>query len=277
MEPFILQDKEYFIIESWCQKHPQLTAGFSTKNGGLSQEDFSSLNIAFHVNDAEETVRKNRQILADKLQFPMDNWVGAEQTHKVAIKEVTKGDRGKGVYNYESAVPDTDGFFTLEKGVLLTLCYADCVPLYFFHPQTGAIGIAHAGWKGTVSGIAKEMMEVFHSHGIDPKEVQIVIGPSITERHYVVDSKVINEVDKIIGKAAKKPYRQVSKGQYQLNLQQLNRQILVEAGAKEEYIATTSYCTSEDKDYFFSHRRDHGKTGRMMSFIGFREDERKKC
>jgi len=273
MEPFILQDKEYFTIESWCEKHPQLTAGFSTKNGGLSEGALASLNIAFHVNDREETVRKNRQILADKLHFPMDNWISAEQTHKITIKEVTKADRGKGAYNYESAVPDTDGFFTLEKGVLLTLCYADCVPLYFFHPQTEAIGIAHAGWKGTVSGIAKEMMKVFNSHGIDSKEVQIVIVPSITERHYVVDRKVIDEVDKI-SQSPIKPYKQISKGQYQLNLQLLNRQILVESGAKEECIHTTGYCTSEDKGYFFSHRRDHGKTGRMMSFIGFREDER---
>ncbi|PKG22117.1 peptidoglycan editing factor PgeF [Niallia nealsonii] len=269
MEPFILQDKEYFTIESWCEKHPQLTAGFSTKNGGLSKKDLASLNIAFHVNDAEETVRKNRQILADKLHFPMDNWVSAEQTHKLTIKKITKADRGKGAYNYKSAVPDTDGFFTLEKGVLLTLCYADCVPLYFFHPQTGAVGIAHAGWKGTVLGIAKEMIEMFRSHDIDSKEVQIVIGPSITEQHYMVDRKVIGEVDNII-KGAKKPYKLVSPGQYQLNLQQLNWQILMDAGAKEEYIRITGYCTSEDKDYFFSHRRDHGKTGRMMSFIGWR-------
>ncbi|GKU82392.1 peptidoglycan editing factor PgeF [Niallia sp. NCCP-28] len=276
MEPFILQDKEYFTIKSWCEKHPQLAAGFSTKNGGLSEGDLASLNIAFHVNDAEETVRKNRRILADKLHFPMDNWVSAEQTHKITIKEAAKADKGKGAYNYESAVPDTDGFFTLEKGVLLTLCYADCVPLYFFHPKTGAIGIAHAGWKGTVLGIAKEMIEVFRSHGIDSKEVQIVIGPSITEQHYIVDSKVIGEVDKII-KGAIKPYKLVSPGQYQLNLQQLNRQILVDAGAKEEYIQITGYCTSKDEDYFFSHRRDRGKTGRMMSFIGWREDEKAKC
>ncbi|WP_445488391.1 peptidoglycan editing factor PgeF [Niallia sp. 03133] len=272
MDPFTLKEEAFFMIDDWCRLFPNLIAGFSTKNGGKSKEDWESLNLAFHVNDANDTVSANRKILAEKLKFPLEKWVGAEQTHKTKIKVITKEHTGRGSADYESAFSDTDGFFTSEKGILLTLCYADCVPLYFFHPKSGAIGAAHAGWKGTVLGIAKEMIDVFAAHHIKADEVLMVIGPSISQANYVVDDRVIVEVDKLVQATEEKPYYSVSPNQYALNLQQLNKYIAVKAGIEEKNIQITNYCTSHHQDYFFSHRRDNGKTGRMMSFIGWRED-----
>lgn len=272
MEPFTLGNKQFFNLELWEQQFPNLLVGFTTKNGGNSKGDYASLNMAFHVNDQKEAVVANRNEVARKLAFPLEQWVGAEQTHKVHIVEVTKAHRGLGSKDYESALKDTDGFFTFEKNILLTLCFADCVPLYFIHPATKAIGIAHAGWKGTVKGIAREMMKVFASHAIPVEEVIAVIGPSITDRYYIVDDRVINEMDKAIH-SKEKPYATVSKGQYSLNLQEANKLIMLEEGILESNIFITNYCTYEDDTYFFSHRRDKGKTGRMMSYIGWREEE----
>ncbi|MCB5235268.1 peptidoglycan editing factor PgeF [Niallia alba] len=272
MEPFTLRNKQFFNLELWEQQFPKLIAGFTTKNGGKSKGDYASLNMAFHVNDQKETVVANRIEVAQNLTIPLEQWVGAEQTHKVNIVEVTKAHIGKGATDYESALKDTDGFFTLEKNILLTLCFADCVPLYFIHPTTKAIGIAHAGWQGTVQGIASEMLKVFASHKIPVEEVLAVIGPSITDRHYIVDDRVINEVEKAIH-SKQKPYDTVSPGQYSLNLQEVNKQILLEEGMVASNIHITNYCTYEDDAYFFSHRRDKGKTGRMMSYIGWREEE----
>jgi len=272
MEPFTLQNKQFFNLDLWEQQFPNLLAGFTTKNDGKSKGDYASLNMAFHVNDQKETVIANRNEVARKLMFPLERWVGAEQTHKVHIAKVTSDHLGMGAKDYESALKDTDGFFTLEKNILLTLCFADCVPLYFIHPITKAIGIAHAGWQGTVKGIAREMINVFASHGIPVDEVLTVIGPSITDRHYIVDDRVINEIDMVIHSQAKS-YTTVSPGQYRLNLQEANKQILLETGVLESNIHLTNYCTYEDDAYFFSHRRDKGKTGRMMSYIGWREEE----
>lgn len=272
MEPFTIKEEQYFTIEPWSSANPPLVAGFTTKNGGKSKNELSSLNLAFHVHDSEETVCANRDIVAQKLRFPLRKWVGAEQTHETHIVEITQNDRGKGAFNYKNAFLQTDGFFTLEKGILLTLCYADCVPIYFLHERSKAIGIAHAGWQGTVKGIAKEMISVFVAHKIPVEEIKVVIGPSISDEHYVVDNRVIKEVDKMIRPKSHKPYLLVSPGQYKLNLQGLNEQILLDAGIKKEHILITSYCTSKDENYFFSHRRDKGKTGRMLSFIGWRED-----
>ncbi|MGG4470404.1 peptidoglycan editing factor PgeF [Paenibacillus alvei] len=272
MEPFLLHENEYFTIQSWCKDYPQLAAGFTTKNGGTSIGHHKGLNMAYHVNDSNEKVTANRKIVANKLHFPLRNWVGSEQTHKNNIWEVTKADVGKGACDYESALPDTDGLFTMDEGILLTLCYADCVPLYFIHRKTKAIGIAHAGWQGTVKKIANKMVEVFKSHGIDSSEIEVAIGPSITDEQYIVDGRVINRVEDALDKDDDKPYVLVSPNQYSLSLQKLNKQLLIKAGIQESNILVTGLCTSVQESYFYSHRRDQGKTGRMMSFIGWRED-----
>jgi YfiH family protein len=146
------------------------------------------------------------------------------------------------------------------------------VPLYFLHEKTGAIGIAHAGWKGTVGGIGREMAKFYSNEGIDLGEVRAVIGPSICESCYIVDDRVISKVQKILEDVEIKPYNLINDNQYHLDLKELNKQILLNAGIFEANITITEYCTSCHQDYFFSHRRDKGRTGRMMSFIGWKEE-----
>ena len=271
MDPFILKEKEYFTIYDWAQKFPNLTAGFTTKNGGKSNDVFRGLNLGFHVGDQFETVCENRKLLANKLSFPLNNWVGAEQTHEVSIRKVTKADNGIGASDYSSAFKRIDGFFTFESNTLLTLCYADCVPLYFLHPDSGAIGIAHAGWKGTVGGIAEEMIKIFQAEGIKADEILAAIGPSICENCYIVDDQVIDLVKNKLEDVERNPYNNISDGQYQLDLKECNKQILLKAGMSPQHILVTQLCSSCEGDQFFSHRRDRGKTGRMMSFIGWKE------
>lgn len=270
MEPFFLKNEQYYLIKDW--NNSSLVAGFTTKNGGVSEGDFMTLNLGFHVKDDKNKVCANREDLANSLDFPVEHWIGAEQTHEVNIVTVSQADRGRGASSYENSFQQTDGFFTREAGILLTLCYADCVPLYFYAPNDHAIGVAHAGWKGTVKGIGGKMVEVFKRENIDPKDVFVVIGPSICENCYIVDDRVIDLVQNILEDVEEKPYNLISDNQYQLNLKDLNRQLIKKSGVPEENIRVTSLCTSCDKEQFFSHRRDQGSTGRMMSFIGWKED-----
>ncbi|AOH54207.1 laccase [Peribacillus muralis] len=271
-EPFVLIDDQYMLIDSWRQKNLQLVAGFTTKNGGVSSGDFQSLNTGFHVGDRLEDVQGNRGILAEKLSFSLDGWIGAEQTHETQILQVTSLDGGRGSTDYISAFKATDGFYSKDRNVLLTMCYADCVPLYFLAPAHGMIGVAHAGWKGSVNGIARKMVEAWLREGIKEAEIFAVIGPSICSKCYVVDDKVIDLVQNLLEDNDEKPYNLISEGQYQLDLKQLNGLVLQKAGIPISQIDMTSYCTSCDHDLFFSHRRDNGKTGRLMSFIGWKED-----
>lgn len=271
MEPFLQKHETFYLIEEWTKQFPGLVAGFTTKHGGTSNESFNSLNFGFHVGDDAATVCQNRRILSEQIGFSLDKWVGAEQTHETIIRKVIKADSGKGSTDYENAFKQTDGFFSYEKELLLTLCYADCVPLYFLAPQKQVIGIAHAGWKGSVNGIASKMISSFAHEGIKSSEIEAVIGPSICGECYVVDDRVINPIQKLLESVEKKPYNLISGNQYQLDLRELNKLILLNAGVLAENIKITKFCTSCNHDQFFSHRKDNGKTGRMISFIGWKE------
>lgn len=271
MEPFVVKNESFLQIEKWVKQFPQLIAGFTTKNGGVSKNDYASLNLGYHVGDELACVCANREKLAEKLKFPLSNWVGAEQIHDTVLKKINKADGGKGSNSYEDSFKGTDGFYTNEEGVLLTLCFADCVPLFFIAPEKKMIGIAHAGWKGTVGQIAQQMISAWGREGIKPEQIFVAIGPSICEKCYIVDDHVINLVEKSLVDVDKKPYNLVTEGQYSLNLQELNRHILLTSGVPDNHILQTGLCSSCIHEEFFSHRRDHGKTGRMLSFIGWKE------
>jgi YfiH family protein len=270
MEPFVLKNESFFSIESWIRQFPGLAAGMTTKNGGASKGNYETLNLGFHVGDDRSDVCINRGKVSELLKFPLNTWVGAEQTHGIHLKKISKADRGKGSKSYEDSFKDTDGFYTNEEGILLSLCFADCVPLFFIAPESRMIGIAHAGWKGTVGQIAKEMINAWGREGITPQQIFVAIGPSICKKCYIVDQRVINLVENTLVDVETLPYNLTNDGQYSLDLREVNRQIIVNSGVPDINIQMTGFCSSCDKE-FFSHRRDQGRTGRMASFIGWKE------
>jgi YfiH family protein len=270
MEPFIIHNESVLMLEKWAKQFPGLTVGMTTKTGGFSQKPFNGLNLGFHVGDRNADVLANRRLVADLLGFPLEQWVGAEQTHQNYLQKILKLNAGIGAYNYEDAFKGTDGFYTSDTGILLTLGFADCVPLFFIAPDKKLIGIAHAGWKGTTMDIAGQMIRAWGKEGIQPGQIFAAIGPSICPKCYQVDERVINFVENALEEVDEKPYNLIEAGQYRLDLRLLNKLLMIKAGVPEENILTTSFCTSCD-DLFFSHRRDLGKTGRMLSFIGWKE------
>ncbi len=267
-EIFVEKSPLYYRIADWEDKM-NVTAGFTTKNNGVSKDVFTSLNTGFHVHDKEADVVKNRELIADETGFPLSSWVGAEQTHRTNIRRVTSAEKGLGARDYISALRDTDGLYTDQDGILLTLCFADCVPIFYISEKHHFIGTVHAGWKGTVQGIASEMVSIWKGHGIAPNDIKVVIGPSICQNCYIVDDKVIKEVDKMVEDNSEKPYNLIREGQYSLDLKKCNQLILQTAGVSD--ISVTGLCTSCRSEAFFSHRRDEGRTGRLMGFIGWKE------
>ncbi|MDQ0860214.1 peptidoglycan editing factor PgeF [Bacillus sp. V2I10] len=268
-QPFQLQHETYLKSPVWEKLNEELVVGFTTKNGGISCGDFHSLNLGLHVKDKPENVVLNRRRLADELKSPLENWICADQVHDSSIYKVSQSDKGKGILDYESAIGATDGLYTQEENLMLALCYADCVPLYFYEHEKKLIGTAHAGWKGTVKDIGGKMIQTWiKDEEADVASIYAIIGPSIGPCCYVVDDYVIEKVNQVIRNTVAPPYHKVSEGQYSLDLKQLNKQLLIHAGVKEDRILTSSLCTSCESSMFFSHRRDSGSTGRMFSFIG---------
>lgn len=265
------KEAAFLEISDWKNVDNQLIAGFTTRRDGVSNEPFQSLNLGLHVDDKDTDVIQNRKILGQKLLIDPSSWVCGEQVHGNQVKKITHGDKGKGSYDMASAIPSVDGFYTDQQNILLTAGFADCVPLFFYIPRHHIVGIAHAGWKGSVLNIGQEMVKQFvNDEKIGVQDIFSVIGPSIGECCYKVDQRVIEEVDRVLTgiKLDTMPYKRVSDSQYVLNLKELNKQLLIASGVPNQNVGVSSYCTSCHPDLFFSHRRDQGKTGRMLGFIG---------
>jgi YfiH family protein len=274
MSDIFQQVGEELLLLQQSYPFSEIMAGFTTKHGGMSSGAFATFNLGLHVGDDRAAVVRNRQRLADLLQFPLERWICCEQIHDARIEKVTAGQNGRGAADYSSAIAGTDGLYTDEAGLLLALCFADCVPLYFMAPKHGMIGLAHAGWKGTVKNIAGEMVRLWQEREhIPPADIHVAVGPSIGACCYVVDDRVIVHVDRVLQGEQPPVYRQVSPGQYALDLKALNQMLLMKAGIRKNHIYISSYCTSCADHLFFSHRRDRGKTGRMMAFIGRKEEK----
>lgn len=273
-EPFLLKESNLFI-DSWNSIHPSVVAGMTTRLGGFSKEPFRSMNLGLHVQDDPVDVIRNRQQLSKILGTSLESWVCGEQIHGGKITKVTRNDKGKGSLNMESAIKGVDGFYTKDRNVFLIAAYADCVPLYFLAPNDHLIGVAHAGWRGTVSNIAGEMIKSWTiKENVPIDEILVCIGPSIGSCCYKVDDYVIEKLTKIVDvNPSQDVYSEESPGQYRLNLKQANRQLLIEAGVSPINIEVSNYCTSCHPDLFFSYRRDNGKTGRMVSFIGMKDEK----
>ncbi|MRX73319.1 peptidoglycan editing factor PgeF [Bacillus lacus] len=277
-EPFLHKEKPILITESWTSLHPRLIAGFSTKLEGESRVQKNTLNLGLHVGDSTELVLKNREKAAALLGFSGDSWVCAEQVHDHHIQKVgQRKNQDLGFTSYDHAIKGADGLYTDQEGLLLALCYADCVPLYFFAGDRNMIGAAHAGWKGSVGNIGGKMVDIWREEeNISPETVFVIIGPSIGSCCYEVDDYVKSKADSVLfdKKITNPPYLEKDSGKYALDLKELNRQLLIASGVKKEHIITSSLCTSCEDNLFFSHRRDNGHTGRMMSFIGISKEDK---
>ncbi|WP_188454474.1 peptidoglycan editing factor PgeF [Virgibacillus oceani] len=266
-EAFIQKDISYLHIKSWQDLNPNLRVGFTTRNGGYSKGSFQSLNMGLHVSDDYDDCLNNRQQLANKIEFPLNDWVSGEQIHSNQVKEIGIPDKGKGAVSYQDALKGIDGMITNQAGILCTAFFADCVPLFFFDPVSNYIGIAHAGWKGSVNRIAEKMVLKLQHSGVDIANLLVAIGPCISEESYEVDEHVISHIP---NELAEKTAVKTKHHHYLLDLKQLNVEILLQCGILRNNIEVTNFCTLRDESLFFSHRRDKGKTGRMLGYIGYK-------
>ncbi|WP_079480361.1 peptidoglycan editing factor PgeF [Halobacillus salinus] len=245
---------------------PNLVCGLTTRQGGVSESPYDSLNMGLHVKDRDEDVIKNRKLLADEVGIPLDRWVMGEQVHGIQVRRVEEDDLGKGTVTLESAVPGVDGLITNQKNTMMAAFYADCVPLYFVDATSGWIGIAHAGWKGTVNGMAKAMIDQLVAEGASIHDLKMTIGPCIRSQHYEVDDRVISHIPSQLREEVLTP---TDDHHALLDLKSLNRSLALQAGLEEQNVQMTSLDTYEEERLLYSHRRDQGKTGRMLGYIGW--------
>lgn len=239
----------------------------STRIGGNSQSLCCGLNLGFKTIDNPQTVIENRYILANSLNIPLANFVVPAQCHTDRIVVISEEDKGKGIFEKSTALPETDAMITNIAEICLMVFSADCVSILLYDPIKKVIGAAHAGWKGTVNKIAqktaKEMTRVF---GSNPKDLIVGIGPSIGSCCYEIGKEVISAVE-LNFTNANQLIQPTKNDKAMFNLWEANKVQLTEIGILSENIEIAELCTYCNPELFFSHRFSNGNTGRFGAGI----------
>lgn len=258
----------YFTIPEW--EEAGVSIGFSTRGAGLGKPPYDSLNLGLHVGDEPETVRGNRLLWLKEWDAEWDEVAVGEQIHSNKVRWVDRTDGGRGSRELETVVPGVDGLITADSVALMAM-YADCVPLFFYHPRIKTVAIAHAGWRGTVQKIGEAVLGELEKAGGRAEDVWAGIGPAIGSCCYQVDKPVADQVTAHIGKG---PWLARDVGvpdHFKLDLARTNEEILLRAGVRPQHLWQAGLCTACHARDFFSYRRDGKRSGRMAGWIRLKE------
>ena len=240
---------------------------FTTRLGGVSQGYLSSLNIGLHRGDDPKNVEENFRILSDALGIEPEDFVLTKQIQSDIVVKVGRADRGK--HMVEGASPECDALITGEPGVALVVFTADCTPILLHDPVTGAVGAAHAGWRGTAIGIAARTVDAMvKEFGCDPGNIRAAIGPNISVCCFETDRDVPDAMVAALGKEAE-AFIHYKNEKYYVNLKEINALWLRKAGVKE--IEISDACTACQKERFWSHRVTRGQRGSQGAIIVCKE------
>lgn len=245
---FPLLEKAGFVHGCSCRLH------------GTSEVAAETLNLALHVGDAPQLVVENRACFAKALGVDADKFTTCQQVHGSNVVRVTENLVGSGAMCFADTVADTDALICNIPNIPLMLFYADCVPVLLADSKTGAVGLAHAGWRGTVGQIAQKTLAAMTAEfGTKSENILAAIGPSIGICCYEVDDFVKNQAIGYEDFFAPK----AEPGKYMLDLWGYNVRQLLECGVPRENIAVAEVCTAHNSELFCSYRAENGRTGRM--------------
>ena len=234
-------------------------AGITLRAGGVSNTPYSSLNLATHVGDTPEAVIQNRQ------RFSKDSGITSvkycQQIHSDTVINVNAlSNTTFDNIDQNLTTVSGDALISAKQGDALGVFTADCVSIFILDIATPAIGIVHAGWRGTIEYIGtKVLLQMKDSFGTLTENCRIHLGPSIQQCCYEVSSELLSRFEEHFGE-------NVHNG-HSLSLHIANVIQLVDIGVPPEFISSSHFCTACRTDMFYSYRAEGGQTGRMLSYI----------
>ena len=238
---------------------PAITHAIFTRRGGVSPAPWNSLNVGGYIGDTLKHTYINRVRSFEAVGRDPESVYDVWQVHSADVI-CTDAPRPKDTPHLQA-----DAILTDNPEITLFMRFADCVPILFHDPIKKVVGVAHAGWQGTVKKIAavtvEKMVSVYGSH---PQNIRASIGPSIAPHHYDIGTDVINEVRESFGNQADQLLR-TENGSIKFDLWEANRLLLERSGL--EKIEISGFCTACHLDDWFSHRGEGGKTGRFGALI----------
>lgn len=246
---------------------PFIKHGFSTRLGGVSKGIFNSMNLALNRGDNFEDVMANYNRLCKSIGLDMNTLVASSQDHNTFVRTVTEKQYGTGITK-EKDIDSVDALITNRKNVTLVTYYADCTPLFFADTKLKAIGLAHAGWRGTVGRIGEKVVgEMKAQFGTNPKDLICAIGPAIGKCCYEVDLSCAQQFYGLSELNTSKFIFPKGNDKFMIDLQMTNKEILIQSGVKEENITLSDICTKCNSDLLWSHRATNGKRGTMCAMM----------
>ena len=258
--PFVEKDQ---ICYFQFQNFPETIAhAIFTRRGGVSPMPWSSLNLGGSVGDDLSNVKENRIRAFNALGRDPDSIFDLWQVHGT-----------RSVFASKPRPPHTheekgDLIFTDNPEVSLFMRFADCTPLLFVDSSQGIVGIAHAGWQGTIRGVATAAIGAMKKkYGSKPENIQAAIGPSIGPDHYEIGHNVIQQVRASFGKNAESLLPKVGERRH-FDMWAANHIQLEQAGV--ERIESADICTACHLEDWYSHRAEKGKTGRFGALIALK-------
>ncbi len=239
--------------------------GFTTRRGGVSQGIFGSMNLNLREGEEMSNVENNLRILANALDFDPKKLVLTQQIHSDTVRTVTASDH-LGFYHRD--YPECDALVTREPGTALMVFTADCTPILLWDSVTGAVGAAHAGWRGTAADIAGKTVAAMVALGSDPCHIHAAIGPNIGICCFETDAEVPLAMEDTFGPEIWKFVRQ-AENKYYVNLKEINALALGRAGVSS--IEISEDCTMCQPHRFWSHRYTGGLRGSQGAVIVCKE------
>ena len=256
---------------NWADHFP-ITIGDTYRHGGVSQEPYKSLNLAFHVGDEPKHARENRAIIAEYLGVEPERISCGNQVHGLKAVEITEDLVGAGAFGEDTAIADCDAVFTKLPNVPLFLFTADCVAVGIYDAKHHAIATVHAGWRGAIGHLPVLTIEAMkEAYGTEFKDCYIYLGPSIGPESFEVDVELgkrfelawCGMTDRSVADIVNYPGDKLDKAY--INLWNFIAEGLMVNGVPKENIAIGGTDTVTDRDCY-SYRRESGKTGRMALF-----------
>lgn len=243
---------EYYRFDQWSD----VRHGIFTRNGGFSDAPWSSLNMGGNVGDKAETVGRNHALMYEALHLPSERACSVWQVHGsdvIAVNRPAKGRRWLAL---------ADAMITDCPDTPLVMRFADCTPILLYDQEQGVIAMAHAGWRGTVLGVAANTVRTMVKRfGCKPQNIHAGIGPSIGPARYQVGDEVVQSVYNYFGTLDGLINCDSSGGEKYFNLWAANELDLRQVGV--ECVEVAGICTAENIHEFFSHRAERGRTGRF--------------
>ena len=245
---------------------------FTTKDGGVSEGVFASLNMSVgvgEIRDSRENVEKNHEIAAISLCSRYEDVTRTWQTHSNVVKQVNADDRGR-VFTPDTDGIGVDGLVTAQNGILLSIRMADCVPVLLYDTVNEVCAAIHSGWRGTLGEITSNAIGLMSENfNTKPSNLIAAIGPSAKGCCYEVGEEVYNDFitkNSLYSKAFER-----RDGKIWLSVGELVELQLLSLGVDSEKISVCPLCTICNPGLFFSHRRQGTARGTMAAFIKTRK------